>query len=75
MHFEASLLLAKISFYRCQYQAALTIYSDVNLDSVTISTSSPRLLHIVAEAFALKGDHWYFGIKNFYKYSAMETDN
>ncbi|XP_052769758.1 tetratricopeptide repeat protein 7B-like [Mya arenaria] len=55
LQFEANLLLAKVNFYQCQYQSALTLYENSNLDSVSVKSSSPRMLHIVAEAFALKG--------------------
>lgn len=56
MHLEATLLQGKVHFYRCSYQSALTLYEHANLDTVTVTSSSPRLLHIIAEAYAIKGD-------------------
>ncbi|WAR19401.1 TTC7B-like protein [Mya arenaria] len=35
LQFEANLLLAKVNFYQCQYQSALTLYENSNLDSVS----------------------------------------
>ncbi|XP_060597572.1 tetratricopeptide repeat protein 7B-like [Ruditapes philippinarum] len=55
MHLEATLLQAKVHFYQCSYQSALTMYEHANLDTVTVSGSSPRVLHIIAEAYAIKG--------------------
>lgn len=55
MELEATLLQAKIHFYRCSYQSALTLYEHANLDTITVTSSSPRSLHIIAEAYAIKG--------------------
>jgi hypothetical protein len=59
MHLEATLLQAKVHFYQCSYQSALTMYEHANLDTVTVSGSSPRVLHIIAEAYAIKGNVVY----------------
>ena len=55
MHLEATLLQAKVHFFQCSYQSSLTMYEQANLDTVTVSSSAPRLLHIIAEAYAIKG--------------------
>ncbi|KAL4237894.1 Tetratricopeptide repeat protein 7B [Mactra antiquata] len=55
MHLEATLLQAKIHFYNCSYHSALTLYDNTNLETISVSNSSPRILHIVAEAYAIKG--------------------
>jgi len=63
MQFEATLLLAKCNFYRCSFQSALTMFENASLDTINVKSSSPRLLHIIAEAFAIKGIHSHFSIR------------
>ncbi|XP_064601863.1 tetratricopeptide repeat protein 7B-like isoform X2 [Liolophura sinensis] len=52
---EAQLLMGKIHFAKGAYQYALNLYDQAGLETLNLSTASTRLLHIVAEAFAVKG--------------------
>ena len=52
---EASLLLGKIYYYQGAFQTALNMFENAHLESVSVATSSTRLIHILAEAYAMKG--------------------
>lgn len=49
--------MGKIHFAKGAYQYALNLYDQAGLETLNLNTASTRLLHIVAEAFAVKGEH------------------
>ncbi|KAL3873254.1 hypothetical protein ACJMK2_036393 [Sinanodonta woodiana] len=52
---EASLLLAKLYYCKGEYHSSLALFDRVSLDSLPTQMTTPRLLHIYAEAYAIKG--------------------
>ena len=59
MTLEASLLLGKLYYYEGSYQSALNVFENAHLENISIATSSARLVHIIAESYAVKGKRGY----------------
>ena len=53
--FEANLLLGKLYYYEGSYQSALNVFENAHLENVSMATCSARLVHIIAESYAVKG--------------------
>ena len=56
MGLQAQLLLAKIYYCKGEYNKALKILNDTPLDKTDIESSSSRMMHVVAESYAVKGN-------------------
>ena len=56
MTLEASLLLGKLYYYEGSYQSALNVFENAHLENISMATSSARLVHIIAESYAVKGE-------------------
>ncbi|KAK3093742.1 hypothetical protein FSP39_019579 [Pinctada imbricata] len=52
---ESKLLLAKVLYCKGSHQAVLDIYDKLGLDSLCKDNIPPRLLQLIAEAYAIKG--------------------
>ncbi|XP_041353542.1 tetratricopeptide repeat protein 7B-like isoform X2 [Gigantopelta aegis] len=52
---QAQLLLAKIHYCKGQYGQALQILNETPLEKTDVENASSRMLHIVAESYAIKG--------------------
>ena len=55
MTLEANLLLGKLYYYEGSYQSALNVFENAHLENISMATCSTRLVHIIAESYAVKG--------------------